>query len=233
MHRRLILSLAATLLVGAAFPLVASADPIHWDTPIEWTPWDKAEAKAKAENKPICLVVYADWCPKCRKMAPLMSDPALLAASKNAVMVLQNDEERPGWLAGRFGASGNYVPRIFFLDKAGAIDTAINSGHPRFPFFYRPNSDGISKLTSSIQTAVTKAGGPAQAAAPQAAAPQAAVPPVAQAPAQAAPAPAAANTTTGDSGPLGSSDLPVLLGLVLFAVGLVWFMSRGDGAESK
>lgn len=213
---------------------VASSAPIHWDAPIQWTPWEQAHTRAKAENKPICLVIYADWCPKCRKIAPFFKRDDLLAASKKAVMVLQNDQGKPEWLANGFASSGNYVPRIFFLDGDGNIDADINSGHQRFPFFYRPNDDGIRKLIASIDKAVAKVGGPKQAPTPQpqpiaAVQPQASGAvgagsqgnggaPVAVAPGQ--PAPPAEEP----------SDLPILLGLVAFAVGAAWLVGRNSSA---
>lgn len=239
--------LASLLCVAAGSQ--AAADPITWDTPIQWTPWDSAVAKATAENKPICLVVYADWCPKCRALAPLFKDPKLLAAANDAVMVLQNHDEKPDWLDQRFGEFGNYVPRIFFLDKAGNVDRSITSGHPRFPYFYRANPEGLSQLVGSLQTAAKKAGGPVQAAAPQAAAPvigavgSAQTPPVQTPPAQPASGqPASGQPASGQGvavvpaqgapaapvAPEQGSDLPMMLGLVVAALGAVWFFSRGS-----
>lgn len=34
---------------------------VAWDSPLEWHDWDAGLAKAKADNKPIMLLVYADW----------------------------------------------------------------------------------------------------------------------------------------------------------------------------
>ena len=226
------LSLASALLLLAK-PADA-ADPIHWDAPVQWTPWAQAMTKAKAENKPLCLVVYADWCPKCRKIAPFFHKPEVLAATKKAVMVLQNEDEKPDWLANEFSASGNYVPRIFCLDKGGNIDHSIQSGNQRFPFFYRPNDEGVSLLVRSIEQAVTKVGGPAQAAAPQIAAPQAAQPANVQAVGAGAAGQtgqAAVAVAPGQPQPPAEepSDLPILLGLVAVAVGAVWFVGRTNG----
>ncbi len=222
--RTLLTALAITLLL----PATAAADPIHWDTPIQWTPWAEALGKAQAENKPVCLVVYADWCPKCRKIAPLFKDPKLLEQAGRSVMVLQNHDEKPEWLDQRFGEFGNYVPRIFFLDKQGKVDTTITSGHPRFPYFYRPNAEGLAQLVAAMNTAASKVGGPAQAAPPRAAAPamQAAGAPQAAAPKKVAVAPAQ------QSGGGMGQDLPVILALMIGAIAAVWFVSRGSGSQA-
>lgn len=214
-----VLTVVTSLLVALYSTVASAAPPIHWDAPVKWTPWEQAMVKAKAENKPICLVVYADWCPKCRKIAPFFKKAELLAASEKAVMVLQNEDEGADWLANEFAASGKYVPRIFFLDKGGNIDHGINSGNERFPFFYRPNDAGVSKLVRAIDAAVTKVGGPVAAAVPQipAAAPTAGVNAVAVAPV--APAPPVEE----------QSDIPMMIGLVVFAIGAVWVVGRGNG----
>ena len=34
---------------------------VAWDAPLEWLDWDAGLAKAKAEKKPIMLLVFADW----------------------------------------------------------------------------------------------------------------------------------------------------------------------------
>ena len=205
--------LLTLLLLTVALPLAAEPPPIKWSAPIDWTPWAQAEAKAKAEQKPLCVVVYGDWCPMCRAIAPFFGTQRMLDASKKAVMVLQNDKEGAGWLQERFPNSGKYVPRIFFVDKNGAIDTSVKSGHPRFPFFYNPNEVGIGKLVQSIDTAVQKAGGPVKAPVPQAA------------PAVAPPAPAPTPAMPADP----PSDMPILIGLVIGAIGAVWLVGRNNG----
>ncbi len=52
----------------AAKPAVATktaAKPasklVRWDAPITWMDWDAGLAKAKADNKAVLLMVYADW----------------------------------------------------------------------------------------------------------------------------------------------------------------------------
>ncbi len=34
---------------------------VAWDSPLAWHDWDAGLAKAKAEKKPIMVLVYADW----------------------------------------------------------------------------------------------------------------------------------------------------------------------------
>lgn len=114
----------------------APGGPIHWSERVDWVPWEQALAEAGSSGKPICLVVYADWCGRCRELAPLFDDPELVALSKRMLMVRQNSDERPPWLQQRFGQLGSYVPRVLLLDSKGELQPQLVSGHPRYPYFY-------------------------------------------------------------------------------------------------
>ncbi len=168
-RKQLLLATLTGALLTLLATTAAAAPPIAWNNGISWTPFDQAVVRAKAENKAVCVVVYADWCPKCRGLAPVFEGPPLTVASKEVIMVLQNSEERPGWLSERFGDLGNYVPRVFFLRPDGSVNHDLGSGHPRYPFFYTPGKAEL--LAKNIHTAAHAAGGPAVVAPPQPAAP--------------------------------------------------------------
>ena len=212
----LVLAMTVGLSLTSAQPATA-APAIAWHGDIAWVPFDQALARAKAENKAICVVVYANWCPKCRSLAPRFAEQPITGASGDVIMVLQNSDERPEWLKQRFGDLGNYVPRVFFLKPDGTVNTGINSGNAKFPYFYRASE--AAQLADSIKRAA-RAAGPAAVAPPQpspaAVAQVAAIPP---------PAPAAA-TAPSASAIATSSDLPLLALLAALAIGAVWFVSR-------
>ena len=42
-------------------PKSSASRLVAWDAPIAWMDWETGLAKAKAESKPILLMVYADW----------------------------------------------------------------------------------------------------------------------------------------------------------------------------
>jgi thiol:disulfide interchange protein len=106
-----------------------------WPTSIDWTDYESGLAAAKKTNQPICLIIYADWCPKCRALAPALADPELVELSKSFVMIKQDQEAKPAWLEA-YSSLGTYVPRIFFLKPDGAVREEINSGHLRYPHFF-------------------------------------------------------------------------------------------------
>jgi thiol:disulfide interchange protein len=109
-----------------------------WGNAIAWRSWDAALGTAKAENKSVCVVVYADWCPRCKELAPVFAQPEVASAAAGLIMVRQDQDEDAPWLKERLGEYGNYLPRVFFLDPNGQVREDLQSGHPRYPYFYAP-----------------------------------------------------------------------------------------------
>lgn len=116
----------------------ANANAIAWRGPIHWQTWQQGRAQAQRLGKPMCLVVYADWCPRCHELAPVFSRPDVAARARHLVMVRQNYDEHPAWLTGDLARYGEYVPRILFLSPTGRVMANLTSGNPRYPYFYTP-----------------------------------------------------------------------------------------------
>jgi len=81
----------------------------------------QALADARAQNKPVMLDFYADWCVSCKEMEKLtFADPQVQAALQNAVL-LQADvtpnDELDTELYKHFGIIG--PPAIIFYDRQG------------------------------------------------------------------------------------------------------------------
>ena len=127
--------------------------PIEWNAAAGWMEWDAGLAAAKASKKPICLVLYADWCPRCKELAPVFEEGEIAKLGKDMVMVRQNIDDRPKWLE-PFGSLGSYVPRVFFFDAEGNIMDDITSTHARYPYFYTPS--GRKALEVSMRKALEK-----------------------------------------------------------------------------
>ncbi len=125
-------------------PHKATAKRVVFTDQIEWVEWEAAREASAKTGKPICLVVFAHWCPRCRELAPAFADPEVIELSKKLVMVHQDQDQRPEWLSA-YVALGTYVPRVFFFDQAGQVREDVTSGHPRYPHFYTPRSLGALK----------------------------------------------------------------------------------------
>lgn len=221
-------TLAAGLVV-APRPAMA-ADAIAWGNAVPWLDYDVALRRAAAEGKAVGVVVYADWCPKCRQLAPLFTSGPVVESSSKLLWVLQNHDARPDWLEQKFAAFGSYVPRIFFLGPDGRVAEEITSGHPRFPYFYlaaKPEA-----LIASIDRAAAMAPGTV-APATGAPATAAAAPPAAAAP---VPPPPSAAPPAGAPAPW-QEDLPLYAILVAALAAAAWALRGGSapstpGAES-
>lgn len=87
-----------------------SSKKIHWETSIL-----KAMERAKKEDKPIFLELYADWCTYCKALeTKVFPDPEVEKRILQFVPVRLNGEEYPN-LMERYGA--RVFPTILFLDK--------------------------------------------------------------------------------------------------------------------
>lgn len=130
---------AVTAAAAKPTPSPAAEHPsggVDWHGNIAWHTWAEALPLARKESKPIFLLVYADWCPHCRALGSVFSDPEIGELAKRFVMVRQNHDDAPAWLEPYTQKYGGYVPRIFFFDSDGKMREDITSGHPRYPFFY-------------------------------------------------------------------------------------------------
>lgn len=127
----------------------------HLELPanVDWQSWEAGLARAKAENKPVVLLVWAHWCPRCRELAPTFGDPEIAELSKQLVMVEQNADDRPAWLSEKFDSLyGGYVPRVFVVRPDGTVRTDITSGNPQYPYFYVPQNKAA--LAESLKKAL-------------------------------------------------------------------------------
>ncbi len=141
---------------GAALGLLThatTASAAGQDGLIQWQTWQDGLQKAAAEKKGIGLLIYADWCPHCRELQPVFRDPETVKASQPIIMIRQNADESPPWLQERFGRLGTYVPRIFFLHPDGTHAAEIQSGNPKYPYFYQPHQGAV--LRASMKQAAT------------------------------------------------------------------------------
>ena len=141
-----------SLLLTLALLLPTSAwAGIEFKGPIPWKPMAQGQAEAKAKGKPMAVVVYGDWCPKCKLLAPVFAEKNVVDAAKGLVMIHQN-QDRPGLPANL--SRETYVPRIYFLYPDGTVATTITSDNQRFPNYYRPSR--VDVLTDAMKRAAAE-----------------------------------------------------------------------------
>jgi thiol:disulfide interchange protein len=125
------------LLAAAVLVLLAAPARGHdWnEKAIAWKPLDEALALAKTERKPVCLVVYTEWCPHCANYAKVFHDPRVVEKAKRLVMVrLDQDKEKERTKA--YAPDGSYIPRTMFLGPDGALATDVHAPRPQYQYFY-------------------------------------------------------------------------------------------------
>lgn len=133
--------------LGATSPRKAAhGSTMEFVDKIGWRTWEEGKAEAAKQGKPIFLLVYADWCPKCRALAPVFADREIEALAERYVMVRQNaDADDAAWLESDLGEYGSYVPRIFFFESNGTVRADVTSGHAKYPYFYSPEQGALLK----------------------------------------------------------------------------------------
>jgi hypothetical protein len=121
---------------------------------IAWQTYDAGIAKAKAEGKPVCLIIYADWCPHCRNYSHVFEDPKVVTRAKDFVMIRLNGDTDEA--ARKYTADGGYVPRTYFLAPDGTPYSDIHAPRPKFIYFYDEHNP--ESVLAGMDAAARKAG---------------------------------------------------------------------------
>lgn len=102
---------------------------------IDWQPYEAGLARAKAQNKPVCLVLSTTWCPHCKNFGRVFEDPKVGEQSARFVMIHVDADKHPD-VARQYQPDGGYVPRTFFLAPDGTLARDIHAPRPKFLYFY-------------------------------------------------------------------------------------------------
>lgn len=123
-----------------------------WNTAqIDWQPYEAGLARARAENRPVVVVMHADWCVHCRNYSHVFEDPRIVERARSLVMVRVDTDAEPD-VARRFQLDGGYVPRTYFLAPDGTVRAEIDARRPQYRYFFH-ESDPTS-LLAAMDTAL-------------------------------------------------------------------------------
>jgi thiol-disulfide isomerase/thioredoxin len=129
------------LLAGAlgsmivAAPRAARAGGDWNDSGVAWQPYEEGLAKAKKENKPVCLIFFTEWCPHCKNYSGVFHDPKVVEKSKSFVMI-RLDKDKNKELSAKYAPDGQYIPRTYFLSSSGQLDPDIHAARDKYKYFY-------------------------------------------------------------------------------------------------
>ena len=127
---------AATFLLFAMFASAHARAPDHAD---EWNGseinWRDARAgiyESSKRGRPVLMVFHATWCTVCKRFRAVFKDPAIVAASRDFVMILV-DADKEKEINGAFQPDGSYDPRTLFIDSQGNVSDKLVGSDPQYP----------------------------------------------------------------------------------------------------
>ncbi|MFT6398197.1 MAG: hypothetical protein ACJAYU_002953 [Bradymonadia bacterium] len=110
-----------------------------WNEPqIDWFTYEEGLATAAAAGVPAIVVVKTGWCPRCTQYADSFSNDDVVAATRDFVMILADQDAVPA-VERDLNLDGAYVPRTIFLSPDGAPDRTLNSGRSDYQHFINPS----------------------------------------------------------------------------------------------
>ncbi len=127
--------IAAALLVGMAIAADART-PNHADewngAEINWRDARSGIYESSKTGRPVLMVFHATWCSVCKRFREVFKDPAVVAASRDFVMILV-DADKEKEVNGAFQPDGSYVPRTLFIGSDGTVSDKLVGSDPQYP----------------------------------------------------------------------------------------------------
>ena len=126
---------ATCLLLAVPFAVLART-PDHADlwngAEINWRDARSGIYEASKTGRPVIMVFHATWCSVCKRFREVFKDPAIVAASRDFIMILV-DADAEKEINGAFSPDGSYVPRTLFIDSEGNVSDKLVGPDPRYP----------------------------------------------------------------------------------------------------
>ena len=128
-----------TVRIALALAVLAFAAPAgahDWNEQnVSWQGYDEGLALAKKEKKPICLIVFTEWCPHCKNYSGVFHDPKVVEKSKKFVMV-RLDQDAAKAETQKYAPDGGYIPRTIFLAPDGTVLADVHAPRDQYKYFY-------------------------------------------------------------------------------------------------
>ncbi len=101
---------------------------------LEWLDYEQGIAEIKKTGKPGLFIIYADWCPTCKKYSKLFTKENVVDGLSDIVLIRVNKDEEPE-LSRTFSFDGEYVPRTFALNNKGEIIKKFYNDKAKYTYF--------------------------------------------------------------------------------------------------
>ncbi len=136
MKKLIVLISVLGIVMWSSQPAFAGGD---WnDSGVKWQPYEQGLAMAKKENKPVCLIVYTEWCPHCTNYSNIFHSASVVEQAKKFVMIRIDQTKSPD-VSKKYAPDGQYIPRTYFLSPAGTLDSSIHEARTNYLYFYNEN----------------------------------------------------------------------------------------------
>ena len=141
------LTILAVLAASTTMPAFAA----DWNADgIQWREYGDALAEAKKDHKPVCLVIYTNWCGHCKNYSRVFHVREVVEASQHFVMVRANADYEPS-LSRKYAIDGVYFPRTIFLRPDGTPARRIHAPRASYRYFY--DEDNPASLLAGMRAA--------------------------------------------------------------------------------
>jgi thiol:disulfide interchange protein len=142
MIRSLAVAIFALLTVTVSANARAPAHADEWNgAEINWQDARSGIYESSKTGRPVIMVFHATWCTVCKRFRQVFKDPAIVAASRDFVMILV-DADKEKELNGAFQPDGSYVPRTLFIDSKGNVSDKLVGNDPQYPHSIDVDSPG-------------------------------------------------------------------------------------------
>jgi thiol:disulfide interchange protein len=105
------------------------------DANVAWKSLDEGLELAKKDKRPVCLIVYTEWCPHCANFSKVFHDPKVVEKAKQFVMI-HVDQDKEKERTAKYAPDGGYIPRTIFLAPDGTIATDVHAPRDQYKYFY-------------------------------------------------------------------------------------------------
>ena len=113
---------------------------IDWnDSQIKWYSYAEGMEQTKKTKKPGMLIIYADWCPTCKKYSTLFSNSSVVQSMNGLILMRENRDTNPR-INKMFNYDGEYVPRTFALNNKGKVMQKFYVEEEKYTYFIPPSS---------------------------------------------------------------------------------------------
>ena len=123
------------------------------DAQVKWHPYEDGLKAATKDKKPVCLIVFTEWCPHCKNYSGVFHDPKVVERAKSFVMI-RIDQDKDKDVSKKYQPDGGYIPRTVFLKSDGTLEPSIHAPRPSYQYFY--NETDPAPLLASMDEALKK-----------------------------------------------------------------------------